>query len=271
MEHDKGPLLGRQVAGRAEYAPELLFPVPRANARASLPAGEFAGFGADIWHCYELSWLESSPAGPRPVVYVGVLTVPASSPCLVESKSLKLYLNSLNQHCFSDRHAAQECIERDVSAVCGAAVTLALYDPDDARFDGTALEGFCLDNEGAPFPSAPDVSLIERAGGEGGCYYSHRLRSLCPVTAQPDWATVVIEMRGAAPDTRGLAAYLLGYREHREFHEQCVERIFTDIGERLAPDVLVVQALYTRRGGLAISPWRCSEDRPAPLRRLNRQ
>jgi 7-cyano-7-deazaguanine reductase len=265
--HDKGPLLGRSVAGSEVYDPGLLFPVPRANARASLPSKRFDGFGEDVWHAYELSWLD---ARGMPQMYVGVLRVHATSPMLVESKSLKLYPNSLNNHHFADRSQAVATIERDVGAVVEAPVTLALHAIDDASFTGQTLDAVCLDGLSVRVPPEPDPrSLAAEPGDDRVC--THLMRSRCPVTNQPDWATVVIETRGRAPRREPLLAYLLAYRNHQEFHEQCVERIFTDLRQALAPDYLSVHALYTRRGGLDICPWRCSEDRPAPTWRLNRQ
>jgi 7-cyano-7-deazaguanine reductase len=266
-EHDKGPLLGRQVAGSEVYDPGLLFPVPRATARGSLPGGRFEGFGEDLWHAYELSWL--SAAG-MPRMFVGTLCVPITSVNLVESKSLKLYLNSLNNHRFADEAEAVATIEGDVGAIVEAPVSVALYRPDDAAFAGAALDADCLDDLEVSVPEVPDASSLQRReGDERVC--THLMRSRCPVTGQPDWATVVIEMRGVAAEPSSLLAYLLAYRNHQEFHEQCVERIYTDLLQRLAPRYLSVQALYTRRGGIDISPWRCSEDRPAPRLRINRQ
>jgi 7-cyano-7-deazaguanine reductase len=265
--HDKGPLLGRQVAGSPLYDPTLLFPVPRSNARSSLPGGTFAAFGEDIWHAYELSWLNDEG---MPRMFLGRLSIPACSPKLIESKSLKLYLNSLNSHRFADEATARETIEQDLSAAAGAAVSLVLGAVDDPAYNPQALEGTCLDTQRVVPAAAPDVGLLCTQPG-GARLYTHLMRSLCPVTAQPDWATVIIDTRGVSPEPEGLLAYLLAYRNHQEFHEQCVERIFCDLWTALEPEFLSVQALYTRRGGLDICPWRCSEDRPAPRRRINRQ
>lgn len=265
--HDKGPLLGRQVSGSASYDPSLLFPVPRAGARASLPGAAFCGFGEDVWHAYELSWLV--PNG-MPVSRVGTLRIPASSPNLVESKSLKLYLNSLNNHSFADCQRARDTIVTDIAAVVGAEVSLELHPADSERFAGVALPGRCLDELCVPWAESPDAQLLQGMAGER-VQYTHLMRSLCPVTAQPDWATLVVESCGVSPTAESLLAYLLGYRNHREFHEQCVERIFTDLQRRLNPGYLSVQALYTRRGGLDICPWRCSRPEPAGGQRIHRQ
>ncbi len=267
--HDKGPLLGRQVRGSETYDPGLLFAVPRGNARASLPMGRFEAFGEDVWHAYELSWL--TPSG-MPRMYLGTLRVPATSANIVESKSIKLYLNSLNNHYFADADEARRTIEDDITAVAGGAVHLELHDVDAGEFAGAALDAECLDALDVAVPGQPDPTLLRRAGAAARVRLcTHLLRSRCPVTDQPDWATVVIETRGTAPERAGLLSYLLAYRNHQEFHEQCVERIYTDLHMQLRPAFLSVQALYTRRGGLDICPWRCSEDRPAPLLRMNRQ
>ncbi len=266
-DHDKGPLLGRQVSGSEHYDPSLLFPVPRANARGSLPGGRFDALGEDIWHAYELSWLNG--AG-MPQMYTGTLRIPASTPNLIESKSLKLYLNSLNNHRFADADAAARCIEADLSRVAGAGVSLTLHGVGDRDFDGIALDAELLDELQVLPCATPELELLRREEGSMRVC-THLLRSLCPVTAQPDWATVLVESRGAAAEREGLLAYLLAYRNHQEFHEQCVERIFTDLWNVLEPGFLTVQAFYTRRGGLDISPFRASGDVPAILSRLNRQ
>ena len=265
--HDKGPLLGKQVSGSETYDPSLLFPVPRSNARQTLPEGVFEGYGEDIWHAYELSWLDDVG---MPRMFVGILSIPAISPNIIESKSLKLYLNSLNNHSFETLEHAVSTIEGDLSGVAGEKVSLNVLDAGDRAFRGELLEANCLDDIPVIVPPEPHRSILD--GREGDAVLcTHLLRSLCPVTAQPDWATLVVETKGRSPTDDSLLAYALSYRNHQEFHEQCVERIFTDIQEAVGPDYLSVHALYTRRGGLDISPWRCSEEKPAPQWRLARQ
>ena len=146
----------------------------------------------------------------------------------------------------------------------------ALLLPDAAEFDGASLDADCLDDLEVAVLETPDPQRLDATDGDLRVC-THLMRSRCPVTNQPDWATVVIEMRGRRTPRKALLAYLLAFRNHQEFHEQCVERIFTDLQRRVAPDFLSVHALYTRRGGIDICPWRCSEDRPAPLLRINRQ
>ncbi|MFT6285892.1 MAG: 7-cyano-7-deazaguanine reductase [Alcanivorax sp.] len=264
-------LLGRQVAGPAEYAPEVLFPIARQQAREELgitsPTLPF--YGEDIWHAYELSWL--LPDG-RPTIFLGRLHIPATSPNLVESKSLKLYLNSLNTTVFDSEQAALATIEPDLSKAIGCPVTFSLFRPDDPSFAGVNLSGHCIDSQFLPVSKASGRSCLTAAGSDvSEVLYSHLLRSLCPVTGQPDWASVWLRYRGPKIDQGSLLAYLLGFREHQEFHEQCVERMFIDIDAACSPGYLEVQALYTRRGGLDICPWRSSEPGIAPVHRMNRQ
>ncbi|MDP5071528.1 MAG: NADPH-dependent 7-cyano-7-deazaguanine reductase QueF [Congregibacter sp.] len=266
QSHDKGPLLGRQVAGSNHYDPGLLFPVPRANARQSLQS-QFEGFGEDVWHAYELSWLSATG---MPQMFLGTFSIPASSVNIVESKSFKLYLNSLNGHAFSTKEDACDTIVRDLSLVAGATVSLVLAHVEHVEYDGSVLDGDCLDHLDVSVPDSADARLLTAIAGDAKVY-THLMRSLCPVTAQPDWATMIVQTRGVSPEPEGLLRYLLAYRNHQEFHEQCVERVYTDLWHQLGPEYLSVGALYTRRGGLDICPWRCSLDIPAPRYRVNRQ
>ena len=266
-------LLGRRTPVVDAYSPELLYPIPRAHARRELGLAEPAPFtGVDVWYAYELSWLD--PRG-KPVVRVGCLTVPANSPVMVESKSLKLYLNSLNNTRLDSDRAASELIRRDIGAVVGSAVELVLFEPDDPALAGASPRGVCLDPLPVTVPEGgPRPELVAMTDGEvlEEQLYSHLLRSLCPVTGQPDWATVWVHYRGRPVDHRALLRYILAYRQHQAFHEQCVEQMYRDIHATCEPEYLAVQALYTRRGGLDISPLRCSPGSAAePLPRLNRQ
>jgi 7-cyano-7-deazaguanine reductase len=273
MAEGKGTemLLGRQVVGPDQYAPEVLFPIARRQAREELGIGSstLPFYGEDVWHAYELSWL--LPDG-RPTIFLGRLHIPATSPYLVESKSLKLYLNSLNTTIFDSEQAARATIDADLSKVIGCPVTFSLFSPDDPSFTGTNLSGQCIDSQPLSASDASGRDLLSAQAEEvSEELYSHLLRSLCPVTGQPDWATVWLRYRGPKIDQGSLLDYLLGFREHQEFHEQCVERMFIDISAACNPSYLEVQALYTRRGGLDICPWRSSEPGTAPVHRLNRQ
>ncbi len=265
-------LLGRQTPLLQQYAPYILHAIPRATARQHLGIGTALPFhGADLWHAYEMSWLDNDG---KPVVRVGRFTVPASSPYIVESKSFKLYLNSLNNTRFTTPEAARATIIKDISKAAGEAVDLHLLCVGDAALAGVALPGECLDD--VPVESWSGEPQAEQLRVQPGhmveeVLYSHLLRSLCPVTGQPDWATVWLHYRGAAVEHSSLLQYIIAYREHQEFHEQCAERMFCDITQCCAPQFLHLQAFYTRRGGLDISPFRSTDAAARPLQRLNRQ
>ena len=265
-------LLGQQVKGPAQYAPEILFPIARKQSRESLGlvGGDLPFYGEDIWHAYELSWLQKDG---RPVIFLGRFHVPADSPNLVESKSLKLYLNSLNNMEFASSESAVKTITTDVSTVVGADVRLELFGPDDREFCGKILAGDCIDGELLPavVEAGASTQLCASGAEVEESLYTHLLRSLCPVTGQPDWATVWIKYRGPKIARGELLRYFLGFRDHQEFHEQCVERMYMEIQKACKPSALQIQAFYTRRGGLDISPWRSSEPGRAPTMRLNRQ
>ncbi|RLA49561.1 MAG: NADPH-dependent 7-cyano-7-deazaguanine reductase QueF [Gammaproteobacteria bacterium] len=270
VKHDM--LLGVHTPLVDEYSPQLLYPIPRSEARDRLGLKQPLPFaGADLWYAYEMSWLDHTG---KPVARVGRFTIPASSPNMVESKSFKLYLNSLNNTCFISDEVAAATIKRDIGTVVGEDVTLELFDPDDRSLAGTRLSAVCLDDlpvaAGAVEPEATMLT-IESTGAVEEQLYSHLLRSLCPVTAQPDWATVWIHYRGARIDHISLLQYIIAYRRHQEFHEQCVERMYNDIWLRGTPEFLHIQAFYTRRGGLDINPFRSSDPAARPLPRLNRQ
>jgi 7-cyano-7-deazaguanine reductase len=265
-------LLGRQTAVVERYAPELLYPIPRAAGRERIACGDPLPFhGADLWHAYEVSWLD---AQGRPAARVGRVTVPAASPNMVESKSFKLYLNSLNNTRFDSEEEVAALIRRDIAEVVGADIGLELLKVNDASLAGAALPGFCLDElavsvtveePGADMLDFTPEQVVEEQ------LHTHLLRSLCPVTGQPDWASVWIHYRGAALRRESLLRYIIAYRRHQEFHEQCVERMFCDIQRQLAPEFLHIQAFYTRRGGLDINPLRSTNPTAQPLPRLNRQ
>ncbi len=264
-------VLGQQTPVPDKYAPEVLFPVPRSEARERLGLTSGLPFlGEDIWHAWELAWL--GPEG-APNVAVARLGFPCDSPCLVESKSLKLYLNSLNQEQFESRAVLAETLVKDLGASAGMAVTVEILDLDAPALAIGELPGRCVDAEPLDGPvSEPEPGLLRVEEGSGEqVLHSHVLRSLCPVTAQPDWASVVVHCRGTQILPASLLTYLHSFRAHQEFHEQCVERIFCDIQEACQPEALSVQALYTRRGGLDINPWRSTESATSPRLRTPRQ
>jgi 7-cyano-7-deazaguanine reductase len=259
--------LGRPVAYAGHYDASRLFAIPRAPARAALGLGDPLPFhGVDIWNAYELSWLD--PRG-KPVLALGEFRVPATSPALIESKSLKLYLNGFMQTRMDAADAVRECIARDLSHAAGASVVVQLM-PVSA-FDGQALgslDGECIDDLELDFSdyARPEAALL-RASDEPveERLVSHLLKSNCPVTGQPDWASLQVDYAGDRRIDRGsLLRYLVGFREHADFHEQCVERIYRDLHALLRPLRLGVYARYTRRGGLDINPFRSSDPATQP-------
>jgi 7-cyano-7-deazaguanine reductase len=257
---DQSPL-GKAAAYRTDYAPELLFPIARQGKRDELGLKRglpLPFFGVDIWNAYELSWLNLRG---KPQVAIARFTVPADSPNIIESKSLKLYLNSLNQTRLADPQALLDLLQADLSSGCGAPVHVALTLAD--AFSGVAmgqLDGLLLDRLDLDISQyTPAPQLLTAASGALPVeekLVSHLLKSNCLVTGQPDWASVQIHYVGPQIEQEGLLRYLIGFREHHEFHEQCVERMFVDIFRQCAPQKLAVYARYTRRGGLDINPWR---------------
>ncbi len=261
MTHSDLPL-GRAVDYPRQYDPGLLFAIARSLGRTALGVGDALPFiGHDRWHAYELSWLD---ARGKPVAATATISVPADSSNLIESKSLKLYLNSFNATRFVDADNVQVRIERDLSQAAGAQVAFAFGLPayaihDDAvSLDDQAIE---IDDYGPP--NAGLLHADDQARAEEQLH-SHLLKSNCPVTGQPDWASVRIAYRGPRIDRAGLLRYLVSFRDHAEFHEQCVERIFVDLLARCRPQSLSVEARYTRRGGLDINPWRATGDCAPP-------
>lgn len=260
--------LGRDTAYPRHYDRSLLFPIDRAGQRAALGLDAALPFvGEDIWTGYELSWLD---ARGRPRVALATLRVPAASPRMIESKSLKLYFNGFAQSRFDDAEAVRALIAADLSEACGMPVAVELI--VGAALSVLAmreLDGECIDDLPIDIDdlSRPDPSLLAVAGDEGErerVLVSRLFRSNCPVTGQPDWADVQIRARGPAIDRAGLLRYLVSFRQHQGFHEQCVERIFLDIQRQCRPRTLTVYARFTRRGGLDINPWRSNDPAFAP-------
>lgn len=263
--------LGQGTAYVNEYDATLLYPIKRdlnwdaqGIKRSSLPFR-----GLDIWNAYEVSWLD---AGGKPVVRLAEFRIPASSHSIIESKSFKLYLNSFNLSRFAHESEVLERMQADLSAAAGATVQVKMT-PLTATVELTQLKGRCLDElplQVEHYTPAPE--LLQASGlVVEETLVSHLLKSNCPVTGQPDWASIQIRYKGAQIDHKGLLAYLISYREHGDFHEQCVENIFMDIWQRCRPQKLSVYARYVRRGGLDINPYRSSiNDEPQNLR-LSRQ
>ncbi|WP_028694382.1 NADPH-dependent 7-cyano-7-deazaguanine reductase QueF [Pseudomonas cremoricolorata] len=254
--------LGKSSEYVATYTPSLLFAIPRQAKWAELgvAAGNLPWQGVDFWNCFELSWL--LPSG-KPVVAMGEFAIPADSPNIIESKSFKLYLNSLNQTPFASIAELRECLVRDLSAVAGKPVGVRVRTLAEVEAEGlAALPGQCIDALDVTISSydQPQPELLrcnpERVVEE--TVHSHLLKSNCPVTGQPDWGSVVVDYHGAALDHASLLAYLVSFRQHADFHEQCVERIYLDLLTLLKPERLTVYARYVRRGGLDINPYRSS-------------
>ncbi|HCL3998543.1 NADPH-dependent 7-cyano-7-deazaguanine reductase QueF [Pseudomonas aeruginosa] len=267
--------LGKTSEYVSSYTPSLLFPISRTAkwAELGLSAETLPYRGVDIWNCYELSWL--TPAG-KPVVAIGEFSIPAGSPNIIESKSFKLYLNSLNQSAFDSREALRAVLEKDLSAAAGAPVGVRLRSLDEIAEEGIGrLPGRCIDEldiavDGYEQPR-PELLRCDAGRIVEEQLYSHLLKSNCPVTGQPDWGTLVVDYRGPALDPASLLAYLVSFRQHQDFHEQCVERIFLDLQRLLRPQALSVYARYVRRGGLDINPYRSLAEVAPDNRRLVRQ
>ncbi|WP_270174118.1 MULTISPECIES: NADPH-dependent 7-cyano-7-deazaguanine reductase QueF [unclassified Diaphorobacter] len=265
--------LGKASAYADQYDASLLFPIPRADKRAEIGIdGNAPFFGADLWTAFELSWLNLRG---KPQVALAHITVPCETPHIVESKSFKLYLNSFNNTRFASEAEVRARIRADVSeAVWRGAehpgtvgVTLLLPEAFDREpiheLDGLLLDR--LDVECTRYQPAPELLAAHHDEAPvTETLVSHLLKSNCLVTGQPDWGSVQITYSGAQIDQAGLLQYLVSFRNHNEFHEQCVERIFMDIWTRCRPIKLAVYARYTRRGGLDINPLRTSHPQQLP-------
>jgi 7-cyano-7-deazaguanine reductase len=261
----KSSPLGHATSYADAYDPALLFPVERAPQREELGlTGALPFRGGDFWTAYELSWLD--PAG-KPQIAVATFIVPADSPAIVESKSVKLYLTAFNQSRFADAEAVAAALRADLAAATGAPVEVVLTLPAAfATLRHAELAGESIDDE--PFAgadAAPQPSVLGAAGPVTVEVLTTRLfRSVCPVTGQPDFASVQIRYRGPRFDRAALLRYLVSFRRHSGFHEHCVERIFVDLLRRCRPEYLAVLARFTRRGGVDINPWRSTGDEPPP-------
>jgi 7-cyano-7-deazaguanine reductase len=251
MDTTLGPL-GHATGYPDRYDPSLLFAVSRAPQRAAIGIRDALPFtGADVWTAYEHTWLDGRG---KPRIAMLSLVVPVDSPRIVESKSVKLYLGSFAQSRFDDEQRVRDTIARDLSTATGSVVSVTVL--ADARID--PMPGISIDGEDVAIDAYEvDASLL-RAGGEGAreTLCSDLFRSVCPVTGQPDYASVAIEYRGPRIDRAALLRYLVSYRVHAGFHEHCAERIFVDVRARCRCESLTVHARFTRRGGIDINPFR---------------
>ena len=266
--------LGADTQYVNQYDPGLLYPIQRdLNWQArGIDQRSLPFTGVDIWNAYEVSWLNLKG---KPVVRLAEFRIPADSSHIIESKSFKLYLNSFNLTAFATEAEVQQRMQADLSAAAGAEVQVLLLALDGAgqvaQFSGECIDELDVDITDYE-PNADCLGLREGAADEvTESLYSHLLKSNCPVTGQPDWASIVVEYRGAPLDREGLLKYLVSYREHGDFHEQCVESIFMDIWQQCQPQALTVYARYLRRGGLDINPYRSSEAVVPENLRLSRQ
>jgi 7-cyano-7-deazaguanine reductase len=265
--------LGKSSAYVDQYDPSLLFPIPRATKRAEIGVvGQPIFLGADLWTAFELSWLNTKG---KPQVALAHITVPAESTHIVESKSFKLYLNSLNNTRIEDVDEVRQRLRKDISQAVWHAgpvqssvgVKMVLAEEFDKQavheLDGLSLDR--MDLECTRYEPAPDLlTATQDEAPVTETLVSHLLKSNCLVTGQPDWGSVQISYTGPQIDQAGLLQYIVSFRNHNEFHEQCVERIFMDIWTRCKPLQLTVYARYTRRGGLDINPWRSSHPGAVP-------
>lgn len=270
-----GLTLGKPTEYHDRYQPTLLQAVPRSLNRE--PLGLFPDnlpfSGADIWTLYELSWLN---AKGLPQVAVAEVSLDAASRNLIESKSFKLYLNSFNQTPFADWGEVRSTLERDLSACAEGDVAVALFRLQEIEGQPIGnFSGHCIDEQDITIDNYQfSTDYLQDAIGQEVVeeqLVSHLLKSNCLITNQPDWGSVQISYRGPRIQREALLRYLVSFRHHNEFHEQCVERIFNDILRFCRPETLSVYARYTRRGGLDINPWRTNGSFRPSRSRLVRQ
>lgn len=269
-----GSLLGEDSEYNPDYDAALLYPILRADYRGTVENFVAAAYGHDLWQCYELSWLNDLGV---PQVACADIIVPIASPAIVESKSLKLYLNSFHNRPFTDQTEVKRVIESDLTELLAAAVEVVFRSASiTVTTQPQGIASILLDDlsvECRQYQRDAKLLLLEaekrRVNNEQLC--SHLLRSHCPVTNQPDWGTLTIRYSGAAINREALLRYIVSFREHNGFHEQCVEQIYADIMAECEPELLTVFAQYTRRGGIDINPLRSNHSQPLVLDRVWRQ
>ncbi|MCC5793078.1 MAG: NADPH-dependent 7-cyano-7-deazaguanine reductase QueF [Legionellaceae bacterium] len=252
--------LGKKTSYISEYAPQLLFPIPRKGKRAEIHVPDPLPFhGFDTWNAYEVSWLNLKGKPQNAIVRVDI---DCQSVNLIESKSFKLYLNSFNNTRLESSKELQQRLFTDIQNAVNGEVFISVYELDELlsqrieTFEGTCIDA--LDIEIDSFHVAPELLCSNHQKPVTETLYSHLLKSNCLVTGQPDWGSVQISYSGGQIDQSALLQYIVSFRNHNEFHEQCVERIYMDIQNACKPSELTVTARYTRRGGLDINPSRSS-------------
>ena len=260
------------------YSVELLHPMPRAEGRRAVglevsSESQTVSLGKDLWTGYEFSWLDTKG---KPVVAGLKIVVDCATTNIVESKSMKLYLNGFAQTQFADAGAVSARLNQDLSSAFAGDVVVELIPIDELAGQWAAMQGQCLDGldiQVRQYQRAPELlGLVDSTPQVvTETLYTHLFRSLCPVTAQPDWATVIVSYTGEAIDHAGLLGYLVSYRSHQAFHETTIERIYADIMASCQPTCLSVNGRFQRRGGLDINPFRSSEVCTVPDARMPRQ
>jgi 7-cyano-7-deazaguanine reductase len=250
--------LGKTSAYINIYTPSLLFPIARKTKRNEIGIQDQLPFtGVDIWTGYELSWLNTKG---KPIVAITEFWIPCESPNMIESKSLKLYLNSFNNSRFESVDHVKRTLEKDLSENIENQVTVKIFSIEEVSLTFGQLKGHCLDHLDIECSQyMPDPHLLSTSGEIiNEVFHSHLLKSNCLVTGQPDWGSIEIAYQGPKINQEGLLKYIVSLRDHNEFHEQCVERIFCDLSKICQTQWLSVYARYTRRGGLDINPYRVS-------------
>ena len=262
--------LGQHSSYPDQYDSSLLFPIPRIQNRLKLgikPNQALPFLGIDIWNAFELGWLNLKG---KPQIALAEFQVPADSPNMIESKSFKLYLNSLNNARFASEDELHERLTVDLSAVAGSKISIRI-NPTELiakkgmqEMGGVLLDRLDIEIDPKSEANSALLQVNESAGVIEQCFVSHLLKSNCPVTGQPDWASIQIRYQGRPIVEEGLLRYLIGFRQLGEFHEHCVETIFCAIKRQCKPEKLSVYARYTRRGGLDINPFRTDHNSPWP-------
>ena len=271
MSHENP--LGTPVPYPTEYAPEVLFAIPRADSRDALLSGTTMPFrGQDIWNAWELTWLD---AAGKPVVATAAIHVDAGTTNIFESKSLKLYLDSLSMTQFDSSAAVRQSIANDLAKIAAGDVRVDITTAAESTTDTIGeLPGVCIDSLDVTEWSDdvdPSVLLCDAKSIVAEELHSHLLRSNCPITDQPDTGSILIRYAGPKIERRSLLTYIVSFRQHNDFHEACVERMFVDIRNHCGTDALTVYACYNRRGGIDINPFRTDTDDAPPRLRLWRQ
>jgi 7-cyano-7-deazaguanine reductase len=266
--------LGQSSDYQDSYNRQLLHAIAREDYRSTIKGLSLASYGNDTWQCFELSWLN---AHGLPQVACASITVSVATAYIIESKSLKLYLNSLHHQRFDSVSEVSACIQQDLSNLLGQGVSVDIYPSADNSFaNDDPDEVFLLDDldvRELTYTRDANLLIIDETlpEVEDEILCSHLLRSVCPITNQPDWGSLTIRYSGPVIQKEGLLRYIVSFRHHDGFHEQCVEQIYSDIMNQCQPCHLSVCAQYTRRGGIDINPVRSNHSAPLVVNRLWRQ